>query len=526
MSGSFITMKEALTVGAYINPNKIAVKDYHRSMTFKELNERCCRLANGLLSLGLQKGDKIAMIGFNCVEWVEFYGAAAKAGLVSVPILFRLVPNEYQYVLVHSEAKVFIVAKGFVEGADSIRAQLPQSLAANFIFFGDEEAPANYLHYEDFLQNSSPQEPDVEVTLQNIWNIQYTSGTTGKPKGALWTHESRIAFFLTQALELGFRRNDTALLAMPMSHGNAMCFCLMHLYIYASVFIYSKPNFDPELFLRTIAEEKATFTSLVPTQYVMLLSLPEEVKSQCQRDSMRVLLCSSAPVRKTTKLEILEFFPNGGLFEGYGSTEAGLPVLLRPEDQLEKLGSIGQESMGTGRILILDDNGQEVPTGMVGEIYTKSPTDFDEYLKNPEMTQRARKGEYVTASDMGFRDENGYYYLVDRKQNMICTGGENVYPSEVENVVALHPAVQDVAVIGLPDEKWSEIVQAVVVLKQGFLGDEKLKEDIIEFSKGRLAGYKRPRVLVFVQDLPRTATGKVAYGRLREEYGLWSDKNK
>ena len=284
-------------------------------------------------------------------------------------------------------------------------------------------------------------------------------------------------------------------------------------------------SFDPEDLLRTIDQEKITFTSLVPTHYIMMLALPDEVKNKYDVSSIRQLLISSAPARKDTKLAIMEYFTNAELWEAYGSTEQGLMTLLRPEDQMKKLGSIGKEIFGIDRIKILDENRNEVPPGEVGEIFVRTPIVFTEYWKDPEKTKEVFDGEWSTAGDMGKIDEDGYYYLVDRKANMIITGGENVYPSEVENVLGSHPAVKDVAVIGVPHEKWGEAVKAVVILHEGETPSEELGTKLIEHCRGKIAGYKIPKSADFIkeEEMPRTGTGKILHRILRERYGKWSD---
>jgi acyl-CoA synthetase (AMP-forming)/AMP-acid ligase II len=284
-------------------------------------------------------------------------------------------------------------------------------------------------------------------------------------------------------------------------------------------------SFDPEDLLRTIDKEKITFTSLVPTHYIMLLALPEEVKKRYDVSSIRQLLISSAPARKETKIEIMNYFKNAELWEAYGSTEQGLMTLLRPEDQMKKLGSIGREIFGTDRIKILDETRKEVPQGEVGEIFARTPIAFKEYWKDPEKTREVFDGQWSTAGDMGKRDEDGYYYLVDRKANMIITGGENVYPSEVESVLGPHPAVRDVAVIGVTDKKWGEAVKAVVVLHDPFTPSDELRKELIQWCRGKIAGYKIPKSVDFIRDdeMPRTATGKILHRLLRERYGRWGD---
>ncbi|MBW1703992.1 MAG: AMP-binding protein, partial [Deltaproteobacteria bacterium] len=293
----------------------------------------------------------------------------------------------------------------------------------------------------------------------------------------------------------------------------------------APVFVYNMISFDPEDLLRTIDKYKITFTSLVPTHYIMMLALPDEVKNNIDVSSIRQLLVSSAPARKDLKVAIMDYFKNAELWEAYGSTEGGLVTLLRPEDQFKKLGSIGKEIFGTDRIRILDEDRNEVPDGEVGELFYRTPMLFKQYLKEPEKTKEAFEGEWSSAGDMVKRDEDGYYTLVDRKANMIITGGENVYPSEVEDVVASHEAVQDVAVIGIPDDKWGEAIKAVVVLTAGYEPGEDLAKEILDFCRGKIAGYKRPKTMDFLKDdeMPRTPTGKILHRILREKYGKWSD---
>ncbi|MFH1136331.1 MAG: AMP-binding protein [Pseudomonadota bacterium] len=514
---------EILATNAALCPDKIGAKDLKRSMSFREWNERSCRLANALLGLGLQKGDRFAIIAYNSVEWMEMYAAAAKAGLVVVPIMFRLAPAEYEYILKDSGAKAFIVEKQFVEGADSLRNSLPE--LSHLIFLGEGDVPAGYVGYEDLIAQASPGEPGIKVDHDDVWTFMYTSGTTGKPKGVVRTHESYIAFYIQNVAEMGFNRDDLGLLVMPMCHVNSIFYSFSFTYIQAGVCVYNQVSFDPEHMLQTLAEQEITFTSLVPTHYIMMLSLPDAIKNKYDVSRVRKLLCSSAPARQDTKVAILEHFKNSQLFEAYGSTEGGLVTLLRPEDQMRKLGSIGREIMGTSRIRILDQDGVEVPDGQVGELFSRGPALFSRYWNLPEVTKEAFYGEFFSAGDMARRDEEGYYFLVDRKKNMIITGGENVYPSEVENIVGAHPKVKDVAVIGVPDSKWGESIKAIVIPKDGVEHSDQIKKEIMDFCKGRIAGFKRPKSvdLISEDEMPRTGTGKILHRALREKYGKWSD---
>ncbi len=519
---TWIPVGDILTVLAAHEPNKEAVADLSRSLTSREWNERCNRLANALLGLGLAKGDRIGFIAYNRVEWMEFYGATAKGGLVCVPVMFRLSPKEYAYILENSEAKAFIVGEDFVEGAASIRAQLPN--VEHWIYLGDGPTPEGYIGYEELVAEGAPDRPPVSVRPADVWTIMYTSGTTGRPKGAVRTHESYIAFFLTNFAAMGFHRADRGLFVMPMCHVNSIYYAFTLTYCGAAAIVYNRSSFDPEDLLKTLGNHRATFTSLVPTHYIMVLSLPEEVKRRYDVSSVRKLLCSSAPIRRDTKLAVLDFFQGSELYEAYGSTEAGKVTLLPPEMQFEKLGSIGREMLGTDLIKLLDENRNEVGVGEVGELFSRTPSCFREYWKLPEATEAAFHGEWFSAGDMAYRDADGYYYLVDRKKNMIISGGENVYPSEIENVIGAHPAVKDVAVIGVPDERWGERVTAVVVLREEYEAKPEVARQIGEFCKGKIAGYKCPKDVEFIQDaeMPRTATGKVLHRKLRERYGHWS----
>ena len=513
-----------LKMNAINYPEKLGWQDKFREYNFKQWNERSCRLANGLRDLGVGYQDTFAVIAYNRGEWMDIYAACGKGGQIVVPVMFRLAGPEIEYIVNHSECKGFIVEAPFVDLINSIKDKLPVPKDA-YIYLGDGPVPEGYIGYEELLQKSSPDEPDIMVDGADTWTIMYTSGTTGRPKGVVRTHESYIAQYFLNNVNMGVRPTDKVMLVMPMCHVNSIFYSFPYTLVTAPVFVYNMISFDPEDLLRTIEKYKITFTSLVPTHYIMMLALPEEVKSKYDVSSIRQLLISSAPARKDLKIAIMDYFKNAELWEAYGSTEGGLVTLLRPEDQFKKLGSIGKEIFGTDRIKILDEDRNEVPDGEVGELFYRTPMLFKEYLKEPEKTKEAFFGEWSSAGDMVRRDEDGYYVLVDRKANMIITGGENVYPSEVESVVGAHEAVKDIAVIGVPDEKWGEAVKAVVVLHDGYEPSKELEKEILDWTKGKLAGYKRPKSIDFIKDeeMPRTPTGKILHRILRERYGKWSE---
>jgi acyl-coenzyme A synthetase/AMP-(fatty) acid ligase len=503
-------------------PDKLGWQDKNQEYTFKEWNERSCRFANGLTGLGVGPKDTFAIIAYNRGEWMDMYAACGKGGQIVVPIMFRLAGPDIEYIANHSECKAMVVEAPFVDLINSIKDNLPIP-PGNYIYLGDGPVPEGYVGYEDLLAKSSPEEPDVMVDSADIWVIMYTSGTTGRPKGVMRTHESTVAQYYLNDINMGVRPTDKVMLVMPMCHINSIYYSFAYTLVTAPVFVYNMVSFDPEDLLRTIDKYKITFTSLVPTHYIMLLALPEEVKSSVDVSSIRQLLISSAPARKDLKLAIMDYFKNAELWEAYGSTEGGLVTLLRPEDQFKKLGSIGKEIFGIDRIRILDEDRKEVPDGEVGELFYRTPMLFKQYLKEPEKTKEAFEGEWSSAGDMVRRDEDGYYTLVDRKANMIITGGENVYPSEVEGAVGAHDAVKDIAVIGVPDDKWGEAIKAIVVLHEGYEASDDLAKEIMDFSRGKIAGFKRPKSIDFVKDdeMPRTPTGKILHRILREKYGKW-----
>jgi acyl-CoA synthetase (AMP-forming)/AMP-acid ligase II len=444
--------------------------------------------------------------------------ATAKTGIVIVPINFRLVSAEVEYIVNNSDAKAIVVHDLFAGTVEPVRSNLKNIEAQNYVIVGKPQD--GYRAYEQFIQDSPDTEPDTTVVPQDTWILIYTSGTTGKPKGVIRSHESHVAYYLHNAIDFDFNEHDVCLNVMPLCHINSIYFTFTFLYIGGSAYIHPALNFRPEDILEIIERESITFISLIPTHYNLILNAPEEAKKR-DVSSIRKLLCSSAPGRKSMKQAVMEFFPGVRLYEAYGSTEGGMVTILKPEYQMSKLGSIGFECIGTDIIKILDIDGNPVHVGEIGELYSRGPMLFDEYYKLPEQTAESFKDGFFSAGDMARQDEDGFYYLVDRKKNMIITGGENVYPSEVEEVVGNLEAVFDCAVIGLPDEKWGEKVAAVIIRKPGFDDSNLNEQDVIRFCKGKIAGYKCPKQVIFIaeKEMPRTGTGKILHRMLREKFG-------
>ena len=504
-----------LSAHARLFPGKTGARDLERSLTFRQWNARACRLANALLGLGLRKGDRIAVLAYNCLEWAEIYAATAKAGLVTVPVNFRLTALEAAYIIENAEVSAIIVQDDLLGVVEEMGPGL--SVARDRIIRFGGAPMSGYRDYEALMGAASDAEPQQHHSLADPWTLMYTSGTTGNPKGAVRSHRGAANMALVTAIELGLSRDDGALLVMPMCHANSLYFFGAFAYCGASTTIYSRKSFDPEECVRTLAQGGSTFTSLVPTHYIMMLTLSAEVKARHDLSRVRKLMISSAPARADTKRSVMEMFSNSGLFELYGSTEAGWVTMLHPHEQFDKLGTVGRECIGSAPIKLLDDAGREVPDGETGELYSCNPYTFDGYWKLPAKTKEAFRGNYCSVGDMARRDGDGYIRLVDRKSNMIITGGENVYPSEIEAAIGAHPMVKDVAVVGVPHEKWGESVFAIVVPHQGAALTE---ADLAEWTKERLAGYKRPRTFAFIadHDMPRNATGKILHRELKARY--------
>ncbi|WP_323000302.1 class I adenylate-forming enzyme family protein [Castellaniella sp.] len=515
MSLPVLNFAEMLEAKARLMPNRLAARDLERSLTFGAWDARANRLANALASLGLVKGDRLGVLAYNCLEWAELYIATAKSGVIIVPINFRLSPLEILNILQDCGARGVIVQDGLHGLIEEIRGDLAMD-ANQMVHFGTPQAPSGWKSYESIIAGADEARPTAVVLPDDPWAFMYTSGTTGRPKGVIRSHRGMVMLALITEVELSVRSDEDALLVMPMCHANSLNFFCSYVYCGACVTIYSRKRFDPEHVAQSMSELGTTFTSLVPTQYIMLLDRPRAEISRWDLGRVEKLMISSAPARADTKRQVMEMFSGAGLFELYGSSEAGWVTMLHPREQFSHLGTVGRECVGSGPIRILDQDGHEVPDGQSGELFSLTPYPFSGYWNQPEKTAEAFRGAYCSVGDVALRDSDGFIRLVDRKENMIISGGENIYPTEIEAVISGCPLVRDVAVVGVPDDKWGESVHAVVVLCDGADADA---QAIINWCNGRLAGYKRPRTVSFVDEsgMPRTATGKIRHSALKKQ---------
>ncbi len=497
-------------------PEKPAVIFNDKVTGYAELNNRAARFGNAIASLGIKKRERVAVILRNRTEFLEIIYGLVKAGITLVPVNWRFAPEEMRYVINNSDATAVVVDDEFLEKLTPIMKELPNVAETRYICVG-QKAPANMHRYEEMLAKAADSEPGAENKPGDPYFIGYTSGTTGFPKGAVTPYGDWEIKVLSLFFFFRLRDDDIQLLTMPLFHMNAINTSSVSHYAGQTVVVMER--FRPEEALRLIEKHKATFSSMVPTMYSRLKNLPPEVLKKYDVSSMKSLLQSSAPLPFPTKQWIVANFPKAGLHEVYGGTEAGVVTYLPPEEQLRRPGSVGM-ALPTVEIKLVDDDGNEVPQGQVGQFVSRPREGsilgkVTEYYKDEKSTKKSFKGGWFYSGDMARMDEDGFYYLVDRKFDMIISGGENIYPAEIEAVLYRHPKILEAAAIGVPDDEWGESVKAVLVLKEG---ETATAEEIIGYCRQHLAGYKIPRSVDFVSELPKTDTGKILKKIIKAPY--------
>jgi acyl-CoA synthetase (AMP-forming)/AMP-acid ligase II len=500
-------------------PNKAAIIFNDKTTTFAELNRRAVRLGNAISALGVRQRDRVAVILRNRTEYSEIIYGLVKAGVTLVPVNWRFAPEEMRYVITNSEACAVIVGDEFLEKLRPIMGDLKNVPASRCVCIGD--APSDMLRYEDILAKASDAEPGIENKPSDPFFIGYTSGTTGFPKGAVTPHGDWEIKVLSLMGLMRLSEDDIQLLTMPLFHMNAINTSSVSHYTGQTVVVMER--FRPEEALRLIQTYKCSFSSMVPTMYNRLKNMPPEEFKKYDTSPMKSLLQSSAPLPFSTKQWIVANFPTAGLHEVYGGTEAGVVTYLPPEEQLNRPGSVGM-ALPTVEIKLVDDEGNEVPQGEVGQFISRPRPGailgkVTEYYKDEKSTKKSFKDGWFYSGDMARMDQDGFYYLVDRKFDMIISGGENIYPAEIEAVLYRHPKILEAAVIGVPDDEWGESVKAVIVLKEG---QTATAEELIAYCREHLAGYKVPRTVDFVDDLPKTDTGKILKKIIKAPY--WKDR--
>jgi fatty-acyl-CoA synthase len=492
-------------------PDAVALDFNGRETTFGEIDVRASRVAQGLIGLGQKPGARVGYLGKNTDRYLEVLLGAFKARAVIVGVNWRLAPPEIAYVLNDAHCEVLFVAKEFYGAIDKIRGDCPQLKTVIAMDGGHEGWPA----YEDWRDRQSAVDPNLPVAPDDDVIQLYTSGTTGHPKGVMLTNANYLAI-IQAAEEMGvgaYRPDDVVLIAMPFFHVAGVNIGLFSLAQGARGIVLA--DIDPQVILRLIETKKVTYAFLVPAVILFLTQQPNV--RQTDFSSLKLISYGASPIAADLLLSAREIM-GCEFMQVYGLTETtGGGTTLDPQDHdpaRGKLRSCGRPSPGHD-IRVVDAEGRELPAGDVGEIQIRAPNVMKGYWNKADASAKALEGGWFRTGDAGYFDKDGYLYIHDRVKDMIVSGGENIYPAEVENAIFGHPAVADVAVIGVPDEKWGEAVKGIIVKKPGVAVDA---ADIIAYARDRIAGYKLPKSIDFVDTLPRNPTGKILRRELRAPY--------
>jgi fatty-acyl-CoA synthase len=497
-----------LTKRAILTPDKEAVVDGVKRLTYRQLNGRVNRLSKALQGLGLKSGDRLSILSTNCVGYVETIMAAAKLGAMLVPLNWRLTPTELTFILKDSGAETLLFHPDLLETVDSLKGKA--GLKRMVVFGWEERGGARAC--EQLLESQTDDEPvtDTAPDLDTPHIIMYTAGTTGRPKGAVLSQGASFWNAVNLTVAMDFTSKDRNLAVLPMFHiGGIGLFTLPMLYMGGTVVI--QRTFDPAETLRLLETEKITLFFGVAAIFLFLIQHPDFKKEAFEK--VRVVMSGGAPL----PVSLVHQYQEAGIVlqQGFGMSEAAPSIAtLEKALAIQKAGSIGKPLMHV-EARVVNDEMKDMPVDRVGELVIRGPNLMKGYWNRPEATEEAFSGGWFHTGDLARMDSDGDLYIVERKKDMFISGGENVYPAEVENAVYELPQVSEAAVIGIQDEKWGEVGKAVVVVKE----DQNLtEEEVINHLKGRLAKYKIPRSVVFVKALPRNAAGKVLKNALREEH--------
>jgi long-chain acyl-CoA synthetase len=511
------TLGDVLRVNALVHSNKIALESPDgRSVTFGELNERVNRLSNAVRALGLQKGARVAILSRNRSEYVESYGLA-KSGLIVVPLNWRLPATELTKLVAHSAPELAIVDELHRDLVDGVRDSWPS--VKHFILLG--ASGAGWQAYETLIANGMPAEPEVTAVARDVLCVIYTSGTTAAPKGVAITHAAAMGNCRTAAAEmLMLHETDRTMAVMPLFHVGGMWYHLFPSFATGCTTLILS-QFEPAEVLKELDAHQITNVHLVPTMIAALLDQPNArtVNLSC----LRLIFYAASSMPAHLLRRAMQTFEHCGFAQSYGSTEAGVVTVLDPDDHCRAREPPGEHLLSScGRpfidrdVRIVDAARGVLDTGEIGEIEVQSPDLMQGYWMNERATRDTLIDGWLKTGDLGYVDAQGYLYIVDRKNDLIVTGGENVYPSEVESHLYRDHDVHEAAVFGIPDPRWVEVVVAAVILKPGASVSS---EELGSRLRRQLAAYKCPKAIYFVQTLPKSAAGKILRKELRKQYG-------
>ena len=504
---------------AAAHPDREALVEYGehgvRRMTWSELDEAINRLASALAARGAARGARVALMLPNGCEYLIAQQALARLGAIAVQIGYRLKPAEIAYILGNAEPVAAIVHADYLAAMAEARAQLGH--AGPMIVAGRPGAAAgdDATDWDRAMAEAAPELPRparrgaTAPPVDDGGVIVYTSGTTGKPKGAsrTWsqTGYESVADMIHQ---VGIRAGDRHLVVCPLYHSAAPAFVAIMMALGAAIVLMN--HFEPEGALAIIERERITCSLMVPTMLVRITNLPPEVSARHDTRSLRWIMSAAAPLTTDTARRVMERF-GPVLWNFYGATETGLVTLAGPGDHLSRPGTIGRALRGN-EVRLLGEDGAPVPPGRIGELYARNSTLISGYHKDSDSTRASQRDGFFSVGDLGRVDADGYYYLESRKHDMVISGGVNIYPREIEDHLHAHPAILEAAVVGVPDPEWGETLQAFVVLRSGAALTE---AEVIDHCRRELADFKRPRKVTFLPELPRNPTGKVLKRELR-----------
>ena len=532
-------LPETLRKAVKFFPRKQAIVCGGKQWTYQEFFDRINRLSHYLKYLGVEKDDKVAILHSNCHYFLEAYYGIAQIGAISVPINYRLSATEINFILQDSESKILIADPIFQEQVDANKEQVPgiekvlwtregrgsSWLSKKQETSGEEDRDLNYEMALDQMDADALPEP--QISDQDLAQIYYTSGTTGRPKGVMLSHKNVYTHALGAIAEIHLTDSDVWAHVAPLFH-LADAWATWSITWVGGTHVLLR-DFVPKVVLETIEREKVTVTNLIPTMLNLMVNHPDAGKYDYR--SLRVLLSGGAPIAPEVIRKIVETF-KCDYIQTYGMTETSpyltLSILkdhlrkLPYEDQLRFKSKTGREFIGV-ELKVVNDRGDEIKKDEkeVGEIIARGDIVTKGYWKLPEETEKSIRDGWLYTGDLAVMDEEGYVTIVDRKKDMILTGGENVYSTEVENILYMHPAILECAVVGVPDQKWGEAVRGIVVLKPGQKATE---GEIIQFCKERVAHYKAPKSIDFIDSLPRTGSGKIHKKGLRDSYWAGYEK--
>ncbi|MBK7687270.1 MAG: AMP-binding protein [Rhodocyclaceae bacterium] len=507
------------------NPQGIAIYSAFGDRTFRQIHENANHLAHALRQHGCVPGDAIALLCRNRAEFVEVFLAAMRTGLRLTPINTYLTAHEVSYIVTNSEAKVLFVEASILSALKTenttealATTMFSERHSLTVIIDGQMPDDTKNINYQNLLESSRGNEIDHPVAGSLMF---YTSGTTGKPKGVLRETAQPIAPQYAGSFANYDTTQDTNLCCGPAYHTAPMLLDVRWP-LASGVPIVMLEKLDAAKVLDLIESHAITHAHMVPTLFQRLLALDPSLRANRKLSSLRFLVHGAAPCPVHVKRAMIEWF--GVLFEYYGATEGGEGIYVDSETWLTKPGTVGRMDASLGHA-ILDDAMQELPAGMVGRIYFGTPTiDRFSYFGDPVKTRAAYTGDRFTLGDMGYVDDDGYLFLTGRIAECVISGGVNIYPQEIDDLLLSHPAIRDVCTVGIPDDEWGERVVSLVVLVEGVEGNEALGEEIMRYAAARLAGFKRPRRILFERELPRSATGKLLRQKVRERF--WVDREK